>query len=270
VGRWRVPPFAVAPAGAQLSLTEALWRATASGEAPPTLRWYGYSAPAVVLGVGQPAAAVDAGAAAAQGVAVVRRASGGTAVLADETMLALDVALPAEHPLAGRDVLEAYRWVGEAFLAALRAVAPPAAARLVLVDVSTARADQGAQRAARPGSPEALRGLACFGALSPYEVALVEPTGEAGSPPRKVVGLSQVRKRGVVLFQAGLYTRANGGRLAGVLALPPAARRTLGGELRRRMAGLDEVGLPAARLEALRGALVAAAGERLALACVSP
>ena len=60
----------------------------------PTLRWYGYSRPAVVLGVGQRPEAVDRCRGRAAGVQVDRRTSGGTAVLADETMLALDVAAP--------------------------------------------------------------------------------------------------------------------------------------------------------------------------------
>src|SRR5262245_61624933 len=110
VRSWRILPLTLATAAEQLGRSEALWGEVAAGGAPPTMRWYGYSAPAVVLGVGQSLQAVDAAAARAAGVAVVRRASGGTAVLADETMLALDVAVPAGHPRAGSDILEAYRW----------------------------------------------------------------------------------------------------------------------------------------------------------------
>jgi lipoate-protein ligase A len=253
--------FTVEPPDAQLARSGALGRAVAAGESPPALRWYGYSAAAIVLGVGQPATAVDCGAARSQGMTVARRDSGGTAVLADETLLALDVALPAGHPLAGADVLEAYCWLGEVFRRVLVAMAPGQAARLVLVDVPTARADQAARRAASPGTADDLRGLACFGTLSPYEVAVRHPAGEAAGGPtmRKVVGLSQVRRRGLVLFQAGLYSRIDGARLAGVLALSPAERQALAGALRRRTAGLDDLGIPASALPELRDRVTAEA-----------
>jgi lipoate-protein ligase A len=259
VRRWRLIPFAAAPAGAQLARSEALWQEVAAGTAPPTLRWYGYSSPALVLGVGQSLDVADGPAAAAAGAVVVKRTSGGTAVLADETMLALDVALPAGHPRAGTDVVAAYRWVGDAFREALAALAPGAAGRIRLATPDEARRDQGAVRAASAGSAGALRGLACFGSLSPWEVVL-DPSGgaDAGGPPapaRKLVGLSQVRKRGVVLFQAGLYTTVRAAPLAAMLRLPPDRRAALAAELPVRLAGLDDAGLAAptaADLEALR------------------
>ncbi|MGH2351437.1 MAG: lipoate--protein ligase family protein, partial [Chloroflexota bacterium] len=235
-------PLEVAHAAEQLTNSEALWREVAAGAAPPTLRWYSYNRPALVLGVGQAASSVDEAACQVAGVEVVRRTSGGATVPADEMMLALDVALPAEHPLAGPDVLEAYRWLGETWLVALRRLVPGHAPHLHLVSVPAARADQAAQRAARAGSPEALRSLACFGVLSPYEVALGigasggagrdghgdelgqrDASGEgaaSGAPLRKLVGFSQIRKRGVVMFQTGLYTRFRGSHLARLLAVP--------------------------------------------------
>jgi lipoate-protein ligase A len=246
---WRVLPATRAPAAEQLARSEALLREVATGAAPPTLRWYGYDTPALILGVGQPPDTVDAALAGRAGLTVVKRTSGGTVVLADETLLALDVALPATHPLAGTDVLAAYGWLGETFrdaLAALVSTTPPASAGpsvvpgISLVSVERARADQVARRSAPPDSDEYLRGLACFGTLSPFEVAL----SGAGRPDRKLVGLSQVRRRGVVLFQAGVYTTIRTLRhrlLAALLALPEAQRATFGDALARRMAGLDDL-----------------------------
>ena len=117
-------------------------------------------------------------AAAAAGVQVERRTSGGAAVLADGSMLALDVALPASDSRAGADVLEAYRWLGEAIQEALSPLTAPGSPELRLAALDEAREDQRAQRGAPPGSPESLRGLACFGTLSPYEVVL-DGTAEA-------------------------------------------------------------------------------------------
>jgi lipoate-protein ligase A len=241
-----MPRLSIGSAAAQLAATEALWKAVAAGETPPTLRWYGYRGTALVLGVGQRDEVVDSVAAAAAGVEVVRRSSGGAVVLANEALLALDVAVPEDHPRAGRDVVAAYRWLGEAFAAALRLSAPRAAPAIKLVEVDQARRDQQAQREAAPGSPQAQRGLACFGVLSPYEVMLdgaAREDGEDGRPARKLVGLSQVRKRGVVLFQAGVYMRFRGVDLAARLALPPASRGPLADELDRRIAALSGVGI---------------------------
>jgi lipoate-protein ligase A len=254
VARWRVIPHSRAGAGAQLARSEALWQDVAGGAAPPTLRWYGYAAPAVVLGVGQSPELVDAAAARAAGYAVVRRTSGGTAVLADETMLALDVALPAAHPRAGTDVVAAYRWVGDAFRETLAALAPGAAVRLRLAGLDEARRDQAAARDAAAGSAEALRALACFGTLSPWEVVLDAPgaaPGE-GATARKLVGLSQVRKRSVVLFQAGLYTTVRVPPLVALLRLGDAERARLAATLPARIAGLDDAGLTESHLDALR------------------
>ena len=254
MARWRVIPFSRAGAEAQLARSEALWQDVAGGVAPPTLRWYGYAAPAVVLGVGQSLELVDAAAARAAGYAVVRRTSGGTAVLADETMLALDVALPAAHPRAGTDVVAAYRWVGDAFRETLAVLAPGAALRLRLVRPGEARRDQAAVRDAAAGSAGALRALACFGTLSPWEVVLDAPgvAPGAGAAARKLVGLSQVRKRGVVLFQAGLYTTVRVAPLVALLRLEEAERGRLAATLPARVAGLDDAGLLGSHLEALR------------------
>src|SRR5688500_4012873 len=116
---WRVLPLHVAPAEEQLALTETLWRDVAAGQAPPTLRWYSYPTPPLILGIGQPETQLNAGAAREDGIPIVKRSSGGAAVFAGPHLTALDVALPATSPLAIPDVVESYRWLGEAFLEAL-------------------------------------------------------------------------------------------------------------------------------------------------------
>ncbi|MBI3972346.1 MAG: hypothetical protein HY332_13785 [Chloroflexi bacterium] len=273
--RPQIRQYERAGASEQLATSEALWRAVAAGEAPPTIRWYGYSAPAVVLGVAQQMAVLDEAACAAHGLEIVKRTSGGAAVLADRRMLALDVALPASHPLAIADVVEAYRWLGEVFLSALREVAANAVDlypnRITLVSAAEARADQQAQRSAGRCTADGLRGLVCFGTLSRYEVAR-RRGGESGDGESaglaKLVGLSQVRKRGVVFFQAGLYTDFDSSLLAGVLAVPAQTRPALEAELRRRVASLAACSLGEAHLPAVmdafnrRAAAVFAAASR--------
>jgi lipoate-protein ligase A len=279
VFRFEELPFNTGPAEVQLARTDALWRAVAGGEAGPTLRWYGFSRPALVLGVSQDKGVVDLERCGRRGVDVTQRSSGGTVVLADQDALSLDMALPATHPLASGDVVEAYRWIGAALAASVLDLAPALRGRLMVVDPVEARADQQAARAAPAHSGEALRARACFGTLSPFEVALAGPTyGLAGAYPwahgdrgtggrlRKLVGLAQLRKRGVVLFQAGLHVRFSGLALAELLALPEPDRLALGVELDGRVAGLADVGLGPADTRRLIAAFTRAAGGAAASA----
>jgi lipoate-protein ligase A len=290
---YRILPLACAPVSAQLAATEALWQDVAARRAPATLRWYTYPSPALVLGIGQHAPGFLRQPAATTRPPIAQRPSGGAAVYAAPELLALDLALPADHPLACGDVVEAYRWVGQAFATALGRLVPARRDQIVLVTIDQARADRRAQQGAAPGSAAALRGLACFGVLSPYEVALAcqahsagegwakderrrtederRRTGDEGqgtkeeaaagvlpssfvrrpSIPgtdsfhllRKLVGLAQLRKRGVVLFQAGLYTRFPSTPLARLLAPTGGDTPALAAELELRAADLAALGL---------------------------
>src|SRR5205823_5806158 len=92
-------------------------------------------------------------------------ASGGTAVLADEDVLGLDVVLSPDDPLWESDLTQSYRWLGEAWCEALRYLGIPA----TLVSVQEARAD------ARDTSEEAgLARAACFAALAARGLALLD------------------------------------------------------------------------------------------------
>jgi lipoate-protein ligase A len=78
-------------------------------------------APALVLGSVQPEADVDARAAASRGMSVVRRHSGGGAVLVEPGAVAwIDLVLPRGDPLWHDDVGVAAEWVGDAWRATVR------------------------------------------------------------------------------------------------------------------------------------------------------
>ncbi len=138
----------------------------------------------LVIGSAQAEASVDRATCTADGVAVIRRGSGGGAVLCDPGLLEVDLALPAGHALLDADVTESYRFLGRAWVDALAAIDLEGR----LVTVAEARALPAARRAAAR--------VACYAGLSPYEV--VDPDG------RKLVGLCQRRRRGAALFQCSL------------------------------------------------------------------
>ncbi len=97
------------PAIFNMGLDEALLRSVAQGESHPTLRFYGWSPPAVSVGYFQGLhEEIDTDACAAQGVDVVRRITGGGAVF-HHYEVTYSIVLPLTHPLARENILESYR-----------------------------------------------------------------------------------------------------------------------------------------------------------------
>jgi lipoate-protein ligase A len=78
--------------------------------------WSRATTPALVLGSGQ---RPPEGWAPPAGLALVRRGTGGGAVICDDDYLMLDVALPPGDPRIGDDLAESYRWLAEELRAAL-------------------------------------------------------------------------------------------------------------------------------------------------------
>lgn len=210
---WSVVPYAERDAAANLAETERLLAAVAAGAIGPTLRWYGYVGRAVIIGVGQPLETL-AHDLEQRGFAIVRRLSGGAAVLADAQMLAVDAVLPAPSNLAGTDVVTSYQWFGEAWASAIATVAGDGErGGLRVISIAEARHDRATLRASPDIPGVRVREATCFATLSPFEVAWQPP----GSHPRKLVGLSQVRRRGVALLQAGVHWRFDANAMASLV-----------------------------------------------------
>ncbi len=137
--------------------------------------------------------------------------------------------------------MSAYRWLGEAIARALRALG---VGDVEVIGVERARAARGAPAGAAD---------ACFGGLSPFEVL-------AGG--RKVVGLSQARRRPGALLQAGIPLALDSARLARLMARDGAFADALAATA----AGVREFvpGLTAADLvAAVDAAVVDLTGARL-------
>jgi lipoate-protein ligase A len=209
---WRVLPLEVAEAEGLLDRGLALLEELAA-DAVPTLRWYMTSRPAVVLGRGQRPAA----AAAAMGVDVVTRFSGGGAVLLDEDVLSLDVLLPTGHPLLDGDLGAVFLRVGQSWARALRGLG--AADVTVWSGPSTAR---------RLGSGrERQLAAVCYATVG---------RGEVLAGGRKVVGLAQRRRRQGALVQCGLLYRWRPALLLETLGFDPSDP-----DIARHAVGLDEL-----------------------------
>lgn len=190
--------------------TELLDAAGRDGRA--RLRWYVPTDAAIVLGRGQRTATP------VPGHVQVQRPSGGGAVLMDADLLSLDVVLPAGHPWLAEDDLGAvFDPIGRAWAAALTDLG------VVGAEVHT-----GPATATRLGPPEQ-RPLAevCYASLGRSEVVV---------DGRKLVGLSQRRRRQGALVQCGIMRRWNPSPLIEALAVDTARAA-----IERAATGLDDV-----------------------------
>lgn len=178
--------------------------------------WVGESTrPALVLGSAQRDDVVDRDACARAGVEVVRRRSGGGAVLVEPgSLLWVDVLLPADDPLWEHDVGLAFLWLGEAWAGAL--------------------ADSGAVATVHRGPLVRTRwsDIVCFGGLGSGE--LTDPTG------RKVLGISQRRTRAGARFQCAVLRTWEPAALVALLALTAQEREMATAELAGAAAGLGD------------------------------
>ena len=183
--------------------------------------------PALLLGSAQSAGDVDESAAGRAGVEVLRRRTGGGAVLVEPgAALWVDVYLPPGDPLWEADVGRAFHWLGAAWTEAL--------SRLGL----GARWHDGAIQ-----HSDWSRRM-CFAGIGPGEVLV---------GARKVVGLAQRRTREFTLFQCCALLTWNPQALLELLALSEAERASAAGSVAEAAAGIGAglgPALPDALLEA--------------------
>ena len=155
--------------------------------------------PAIVLGSAQRLDVVDAARAERAGVEVVRRRSGGGAVLLrPKEQVWIDLLVPAGDPLWHDDVGVAAWWAGEAWATTLD------------------RLGSGPTRVHRGGMlKNAWSDLICFAGLGPGEVTVAD---------HKIVGMSQRRSRAWTRIQTTAFTTWDPSALVHTLALTPDER----------------------------------------------
>ncbi len=226
---WRIYPLSIADQQQHIDRSEKLLATAAPGERA-TLYWSQAERPGLVLGFSQKPGVLNAQALAAYSLPVYHRKAGGTAVLVGSHLLSLDVILPAGHPLILADIVESYRWFGEAWVAALRTLGLETRS----VSVTEAHGQRALLKQPETAQREAILRRACYGSLSPYEVV-------AGSGLRKVVGLDMVRRRTGSLLQAGVLLRWETETLAQLLGHSPQEQAILREGLRERAIGLDSL-----------------------------
>ena len=242
--KWRVVDTGISDAATNMAIDEAIMLAHAAGEVPPTLRFYGWQPASVSIGYFQQAARdIDLAACAAAGISVVRRLTGGRAVLHDRE-LTYSIAVKDDDPGIPAAVVASYGHFSRGLLAGLRRFG-------INAEMNISRQAQGHNIRNNGAS------AACFDAASNYEIKY------AG---RKLVGSAQVRRYGVILQHGSIMLGFSAQKAASVLKhTSPEARSGVEKKLEKRVASAEEILMRSITREELAAAIKAELGPELGI-----
>ncbi len=198
-----------------MALDEAILEAVGQGESLPTLRFYAWDPPCVSLGVAQPFRDVDLKRLRAKRWDLVRRSTGGRAILhTDELTYA--VIAPIDNPHLAGGVLESYRHLSAGLVAGLQHMG-------MSVEIECEKQLTEEER----GNP------VCFQAPSAYEITVEQ---------RKLIGSAQVRRRFGILQHGTLPLKGDITRICEVLQFGSEEDRTSAADaLRSRAATVEDL-----------------------------
>jgi lipoyl(octanoyl) transferase len=228
---WRFLNTGRGEAAMNMALDEAMFLLHEAGMTPPTLRVYAWQTPTLSFGYAQSVAReVHLDACRQYGVDVVRRPTGGRAVLHDDEVT-YSVIMPTAVSASANDITEHYRLIGLALSEALSQLGLP---------VRLARPQRSARQ--RPATSPA-----CFAALSRYELSV---------DGRKLVGSAQKRASNALLQHGAIPFTLDRQRLFQCLRVPSEQRSMMVQEAYVTMTAVHEIATapvgPAALHEALR------------------
>ena len=174
---WRLLLTPPARGAWNMAVDESILESIHRGDSLPTLRLYSWTPACLSLGHAQPYADVDSVRLREHGWEVVRRVTGGRAILHTDE-LTYSVAGPAENPILAGSVLESYSRLAQALLRAVQSLSLP-------VEMKEGKADESGKT-----NP------VCFEVPSTYEI-----TAAGG---KKLIGSAQARKKEGVLQHGSL------------------------------------------------------------------
>lgn len=198
-----------------MAVDEAVLEHIHRGESLPTLRLYAWDPPCLSLGHAQPFADVDLERLHQNGWEVVRRLTGGRAILHTDE-LTYSVIAPAGEPRVAGTLLESYNRLAQALLAAARELGLP-----VAIEEHAASAASGAVNPV------------CFEVPSSYEITV---------DGRKLIGSAQARKKEGVLQHGSLPLHGDLARITRALVFAgEPARQEAAARLLKRAATVELV-----------------------------
>jgi lipoate-protein ligase A len=201
------------PGPRNMAVDEMLLQAVGAGKLSPVLRFYAWNPHCLSLGYGQSARDADSSRIRACGWDLVRRISGGKAILhGDEFTYSL--ILPIDHPLASGDIVESYQRISRALLHGLAYLG---------LQTSADKKTDGVK----------VTGPVCFEVPSHYEIV----TGDG----RKLIGSAQVRRKTALMQHGTLPLHGDIGRIVEALVFESDyAREEARGQVRARAVTLAD------------------------------
>ncbi len=194
---WRYLITPAARGAWNMAVDEAILEHIGRGESLPTLRLYAWDPACLSLGHAQPFADVDRARLEARGWEVVRRATGGRAILHTDE-LTYSVIGSAEDPVLAGGVLESYNRIAQALLLAVKNLGLP-------VEIKEGRTDDNTM-------PNPI----CFEVPSTYEITI---------GGKKLIGSAQARKKEGVLQHGSLPLTGDLTRICQALVFANEAAR---------------------------------------------
>ena len=178
LAQWRIIKTPPAMGAWNMAVDEAILEAVGRRDVLPTLRLFAWEPPCLSLGYAQPVSDVDRHSLAKHGWDLVRRPTGGRAILHTDELTYSVVGKSDEPRLVG-GVLESYRRLAQALLEALHRLGLPAEANLEEPATTSKSAP----------------GPVCFETPSTYEITVNK---------RKLIGSAQARRKEGVLQHGSL------------------------------------------------------------------
>ena len=194
---WRLYLSPPALGAWNMAVDEAILEHVVRGDAPPTLRLYSWKPACLSLGRSQPYSDIDRAALQAKGWDVVRRATGGRAILHTDE-ITYSVIAPSNNPHVSGSLLESYQHLAQALLAALKILGAD-------VQMNEEKMDVAAQQ-----NP------VCFETPSTYEITI---------NGKKLIGSAQARQKDGVLQHGSLPLTGDLVRITWALNFPDAESR---------------------------------------------
>lgn len=212
---WRLIRTPAGRGAWNMAVDEAVLEHIYRGESRPTLRLYAWQPACLSLGYAQPISDVDRSRVEARGWEIVRRATGGRAILHTDE-LTYSVTAPVDEPRVAGSVLESYQRLAQALLAALRALNVPVEMK-----------EDAPQSVGKNQNP------VCFEVPSAYEITI---------NGRKLIGSAQARKKEGVLQHGSLPLTGDLTRICQALAfVNEAAREQAAARLLARATTVESV-----------------------------
>jgi lipoyl(octanoyl) transferase len=209
---WRLLKTPPAHGAWNMAVDEAILEAVGGGESLPTLRLYAWDPACLSLGYAQPFTDVDIPRLQKRGWEVVRRPTGGRAVLHTDE-LTYSVIAPLDEARVAGTVLESYHRLAQALVEALNL--------LTCTSISNAGSMQVEVHENSPISRSSGTNPVCFEVPSTYEITV---------GGRKLVGSAQARRKSGVLQHGSLPLSGDLTRILQVLAFSDEEARSLAAE----------------------------------------